>query len=281
MNGSIGALAFAKLNLSLSILSKRSDGYHELLSVMQSITLCDRVTLTITNDGEIIAGSGTVGESDITVSAAKAFFRAVGIKNRGLRIEIEKHIPITAGLGGGSADGAAVLCCLNELYRAGFSISELCAVGFNVGADVPFCLIGSTALVSGAGENVQPISPIPDCDLLIFSKDKKPSTALMFDEYDRRFPLEKCAPKALDTNDFKGLRYGIQNDFLPLYGNSFDEAFSVVKNHYPVCFGLSGSGPSAFAMFEKPNENCETALKCLGYKVIHVKPERRGVCILA
>ncbi len=279
LNGIVRALAFAKLNLSLSVLSKRADGFHELHSVMQSISLCDRVTLTLTTEGTIIPGTGTAGEKDITVSAAKAFFQASGVKNPGLLIDIEKNIPIAAGLGGGSADGAAVLCCLNELFRTGLSPSELCAAGFSVGADVPFCIVGSTALVTGAGETVKPLSPIPDCDLLIFSKETKPGTAQMFAEYDRRFPSEKPTPNILETFDFRGLRSGIHNDFLPLYGDCFDAAFTVIKSRFPVCFGLSGSGPSAFAMFESPDKICENKLISLGYRVIRAKPERRGVSI--
>jgi len=280
LNNSIGALAFAKLNLSLSILSKRADGLHELHSVMQSVSLCDRVTLTRTNDGLITPGTGTFGDSDITVSAANAFFRAVGIINSGLRIDIEKHIPAAAGLGGGSADGAAVLCCLNELFCTGLSLRELCAIGFGVGADIPFCIVGSTALVTGAGEQVQPLLPIPDCELLIFSKDTKSGTAQMFSEYDRRFPNEKPEPATPDTSDFRSLRRSVHNDFLPLYGGLFDKAFSAVKQYFPICFGLSGSGPSAFAMFEKPNTPCESDLIFLGYHVIRTKPERKGVSIL-
>ena len=280
MTGSITAKGFAKLNLSLSILSKRPDGFHELHSVLQSISLCDRVTLTRTGDGLITAGTGTIGEEDITVSAARKFFKAANIKNPGLRIDIEKHIPVAAGLGGGSADGAAVLCCLNELFRTGLSMPELRTVGFTVGADVPFCLVGSTALVTGAGEQVQPLEPIPDCEFLIFTKGSKPGTAQMFSEYDRLFPCEKPAPETLDTTCLKRLRTGIQNDFLPLYGDGFDAAFSVVKNHFPICFGLSGSGPSAFVMFEIPNEACEKDLVSLGFRVSRAKPVRKGVSIL-
>jgi len=280
LSGSIEALAFAKLNLSLSILSKRSDGYHELSSVMQSVSLADRVMLTRTNDGLITPGIGTTGSSDITVSAADAFFKAVGIPNPGLHIDIEKHIPLAAGLGGGSADAAAVLCCLNELFRTGLSVPELCVIGFSIGADVPFCIVGSTALVTGAGETVKPLPPVPDCAFLIFSRDKKLGTAQMFAEYDRRFPHEESAPQILDTSDSRILRCGVHNDFLPLYGARFDRAFAALKEYFPICFGLSGSGPSAFAMFEKPNGDCEQKLVSLGYQVFRAVPERRGVSVL-
>ncbi len=276
---SIAALAFAKLNLSLSVLSKRPDGLHELSSVMQSVSLADRITLTAAGDGKITAGAGVMGGDDIAVAAAKAFFKALGIQNPGLRIDIEKHIPVAAGLGGGSADCAAVLCCLNEMFRTGLSMRELCSIGFTLGADVPFCLIGSTALVTGAGEVVRPLSPIPDCEFILFLKDKKPGTAQMFAEYDRRFPVEKPAPD-MPASDFKWLRGNVQNDFLPLYGDRFDEAFAAVKSRRPVCFGLSGSGPSAFALFENPSGDCAAALRSLGYEVFCAKPERRGVCVL-
>ncbi len=276
----VRALAFAKINLSLSILSKRADGLHELHSVMQSISLCDHVTLSRNCDGQITPGNGTIGEDDITVLSAKTFFRATGMKNPGLRIDIEKNIPEAGGLGGGSADGAAVLCCLNEMYRTGLSMSELCAVGFNIGADIPFCIVGSTGLVTGAGEQVQPLAPIPDCEIYIFTKDTKPGTAQMYAEYDRRFPQPKPAPPTLDTTDLKQLRTGIQNDFLPLYGTGFDAAFAAVKKRFPVCYGLSGSGPSAFAVFERADATCEQELISLGYRVFRAKPERRGVSIL-
>ena len=148
-------LAPAKLNLTLDVLGKRADGYHDLKMVMQSITLADTVTVTENGGGEIRAASNLhflpAGEKNLAVKAAMAFYRALEREPRGLDITLDKRIPVCAGMAGGSTDAAAVLRALNELEGHPFTRTELARVGEAVGSDVPYCVLGCTALAEGRG----------------------------------------------------------------------------------------------------------------------------------
>ena len=155
--------ARAKLNLSLDIVGRREDGYHLLEMVMQSISLSDRITIQKADTLSLSCDKAGIplDERNIAIKAAKAFFSALGT-SFGAKIHMEKRIPSEAGMGGGSADGAAVLYGLNLLYDAGFSLLALQQIGLLVGADVPFCLQGGTAFVSGIGEKIKPLPPLSD-----------------------------------------------------------------------------------------------------------------------
>ena len=157
--------AFAKVNLTLDVLGKREDGYHDLQSVMQ--------TLSIRDDVEIDVGTGKPwslscsredlpqDERNLAWKSAKVFCEQLKIDPQGLAIRITKRIPSEAGLGGGSADAAAVLRALNRAYDAPLSIPALCELGAQVGSDVPFCVMGGTAIVEGRGELLTKLPPAP------------------------------------------------------------------------------------------------------------------------
>ena len=174
--------AFAKVNLTLDVLDRREDGYHNLRSIMQTISLHDDVTVCIDTgapwqvhcyrevlppdakedtEPELVTCSLPQDADNLAWRAAEAFFDRTGRKTDGLEIFINKRIPTEAGLGGGSADAAAVLRALNRLYDAPLSIPALCEVGASVGSDVPFCVMGGTVLVEGRGELLTklPVSP--------------------------------------------------------------------------------------------------------------------------
>ncbi|MBU1027286.1 MAG: 4-(cytidine 5'-diphospho)-2-C-methyl-D-erythritol kinase, partial [Candidatus Margulisbacteria bacterium] len=165
--------AYAKINLSLRVFDKRQDGYHDLESVMQSVSLCDYITLTLKDSGiEVVCNDPKVplGKDNIAYRAAEAFLKAVSSKQKapqqssgqavsGCRIHIEKNIPMAAGLAGGSADAAVVLWGLNAEFR--MPNDELMKVASGVGSDVPFCLTGGTCLVKGRGEIVEKQEPWP------------------------------------------------------------------------------------------------------------------------
>lgn len=166
---SIVVKAHAKINLSLDILYRRVDGYHELESIMQSIGLHDVVTISIDPDAEVktlnpahlirVATTSPevpADEENIAFTAAKLLMRHAG-KYMPIRINIQKNIPVAAGLAGGSTNAAAVLVGLNQLWRLGLRPVELAEIGEKIGADVPFCIFGGTALVGGIGEKVTPI----------------------------------------------------------------------------------------------------------------------------
>ncbi|MBQ2926832.1 MAG: 4-(cytidine 5'-diphospho)-2-C-methyl-D-erythritol kinase, partial [Ruminiclostridium sp.] len=151
----------AKINLTLDILGTRPDGYHEMYMVMQSVSLCDEITLDLDSPGGIRAESGLgylpSDKGNLAVSAALAFREATGQTWEDLHIGIRKNIPVCAGTAGGSSDAAAVLKGLNALTGAGLSPQELAQVGEKVGSDVPYCVLGGTALAEGRGEVLTPL----------------------------------------------------------------------------------------------------------------------------
>ena len=163
--------AYAKLNLTLDILRKRPDGYHDLRMVMQRIALHDVVTVRMeTGSGEITVHTDREdlpgGPDNIAWKAARAFYDAVGQESSGTEIVLEKHIPMQAGMAGGSADGAAVLLALQSLYAPEMPREALEQVGLQVGSDVPFCVRGGTCLAEGRGEILTDLPPLPDCAIV-------------------------------------------------------------------------------------------------------------------
>lgn len=159
--------AWAKLNLTLDVLGKREDGYHDLCMVMQSVTLHDTLTLT-PNEGQGLRVKTNLrflptGEKNLAAAAALRFWEALGQEPEHLDIEIQKRIPVCAGMAGGSSDAAAVLRALNELAGSPFTPTELAKVGEKVGSDVPYCVLGGTALAEGRGEVLTPLPALPPC----------------------------------------------------------------------------------------------------------------------
>ncbi|MBC7335781.1 MAG: 4-(cytidine 5'-diphospho)-2-C-methyl-D-erythritol kinase, partial [Clostridia bacterium] len=154
--------ARAKLNLTLDVLGRRDDGYHEIKSVMQSLTLADTLTVERIREGiEVVAEPGVPqGADNLVFQAVEALRRRIPF-TAGVRITIEKEIPIAAGLGGGSSDAAAALLAVNHLLHLGLTVGQLLAVGQTLGSDVPFCLLGGTALAQGRGEKLTPLTAPP------------------------------------------------------------------------------------------------------------------------
>lgn len=177
----------AKLNLSLDIVGRRADGYHLLQTVMQSISIYDTVTLEESREEGMTlscpALSSLPMEKNIAYRAADAFFRATGLTPR-LKITVEKQIPWGAGLGGGSADGAGVLWGLRRMYQPEMPLETLCEIGLSVGADVPFCLLGGTALAEGIGEVLSPLPPFSSCYFVVAKPSMGIETAKAYAAFD-------------------------------------------------------------------------------------------------
>ena len=155
----------AKVNLALDILDTRPDGYHDMKMVMQTISLCDTVSVEETAAGFELRTDGDfipAGKKTLEQRAAEAFFEAAGLPMPGLRVTLEKVTPAYAGLGGGSADVAALLRILRDNYAPEMSTEELERIGFTVGSDMPFCVRGGTALAEGRGEVLTDLPPLPD-----------------------------------------------------------------------------------------------------------------------
>jgi 4-diphosphocytidyl-2-C-methyl-D-erythritol kinase len=175
--------AFAKLNLTLGVLAKRPDGYHDIESVMLRIGLRDNVSVALTDGAGIAVRSSARhipnDERNTAYKAAAAFFERTGTRFRA-GITLAKHIPVGAGLGGGSADAAAVLTALNALTGSGLSEDELAETGASVGSDVPFCVVGGTCLAEGRGELLTRLPAFPDCRIVVVKPSFSVSTATLF-----------------------------------------------------------------------------------------------------
>ena len=177
--------AYAKINLTLEILGKRRDGYHNLASIMQTVDLFDYVTISEAENIVVTCENDQItSEVNLATKAANVLKQRTGVTN-GAQITIEKNIPVSAGLGGGSADAAATLRGLNKLWKVGLSFDELTEIAAEIGSDVPFLVRGGTSLVQGRGEDVTPITAATIPKILILTPEvtlKKPTakTASVF-----------------------------------------------------------------------------------------------------
>ena len=181
----VTVLAPAKLNLSLDVVGTLPNGYHDLDMVMQTIDLYEKITLRRSNDLTLTLPGSFVPANDknTAVKAALAFFHYTGLL-AGVDMTIYKRVPVRAGMAGGSADAAGVLVGLNELYNARLSMSELCAIGAGIGADVPFALLGGTCRVRGVGDLMKALPPCPDCWFVVAMPSVGVSTPEAFARYD-------------------------------------------------------------------------------------------------
>jgi 4-diphosphocytidyl-2-C-methyl-D-erythritol kinase len=188
----VSILAPAKINLYLNVAGKRPNGYHDIESVMQSVSLFDKLTVTKNDSAEgtrIALESHGIpvpsGEGNLIYRAAELFFEATSIKSYDISFYLEKNIPTEAGLGGGSSDAAAAIIALDRLYETGLTVDEMCAIGVKFGADIPFCIKKGTVTAEGIGEIMNPIAPMPKCKLVVgMPKGGKVSTAEAYRKID-------------------------------------------------------------------------------------------------
>lgn len=263
--------ANAKINLTLNITGKLPNGYHTLRSIMQSISLHDIVTVEITAGGgiEVLCGGGIPsGEQNIAFKAAEAFFRSADIANSGVKITIEKHIPSEAGLGGGSADAAAVISTLNKLFGCGLSQEKLCEIGASVGADVPFCIVGGTALCEGIGEVITPLSAL-SCGCVLIAKGRLGVSTK--DAY-AKIDSADIAHAPWESSDFIGCFESwaklCSNDFEAVSRNPEVKTIHSEMNSYGASLAqMSGSGSAVFGLFaDRTNaDNCRKKLAESGF----------------
>ncbi|CDC71869.1 MULTISPECIES: 4-(cytidine 5'-diphospho)-2-C-methyl-D-erythritol kinase [environmental samples] len=267
--------AHAKLNLTLDILRKRPDGYHDLRMVMQSIALHDVVTVrTETGSGEITVHTDREdlpgGPDNIAWKAARAFYDAVGQESSGTEIVLEKHIPMQAGMAGGSADGAAVLLALQSLYAPEMPREALEQVGLQVGSDVPFCVRGGTALAEGRGEVLTDLPPLPDCWIAVCKPDFGLSTPALFrrvrvDALQGR-PDHDAMKRALAAGDLPAVARQMRNVFEEVLTVRERQEIMYLKDVMLRCGAcnavMTGSGPTVFGLFERKAE-AERAVEAL------------------
>ena len=259
--------ANAKINLTLDILRKREDGYHDLQMVMQSVTLADELTVTPARgaQGEAVSDLHFLptGGKNLAQMAAAAFRQAAGTGGE-VDVSIRKHIPVCAGLAGGSADAAAVLVAMNELSGAGLSAAELARIGERVGSDVPFCVAGGTALAEGRGERLTPLPPLPPCHIVICKPPFSISTPQLFSRVNvRRIvrrPDTAGMTAALEAGDLAGVArrmYNVFEDVLePRRLAAIREIEGVLIDCGALGASMSGSGPSVFGLFDSEHDAC-------------------------
>lgn len=260
----------AKINLTLGVLGKRADGYHELQSVMQSVSLYDTLTLRKT-EGDMVkltvwneagkrlseADGMPLDKRNLTVKAALRLSEYVG-KPLGCEIELVKAIPAAAGMAGGSSDAAAVLYGLNKLYDLNLSTETLCAIGAKIGADVPFCIVGGTCLCEGIGERITKIPETPDLNLLFIKPNVDVPTKEIFTKFDEGANLHTTDTAALlktlrENTDLTYLCGTIGNDLeavtIPMHPVIDEIKAYCVENGAKAAL-MSGSGPTVYAIFE-------------------------------
>lgn len=266
MKNTITILAPAKINIFLDVLGKRDDGFHDISSVMQSIGIFDRLCVTANDatQGESVikvsCGDDALSdEKNIVYSAARAFFLAANIDSYNVSFDIEKRIPMMAGLGGGSADAAAALSALNALYKTELGVDKLAQIGASVGSDVPFCVKRGTVSVGGRGEIMKDAPPMPDCFIVVaMPNEEKMSTK---EAYSRIDAVSADAPvsdieNALSACDIERIGKSLFNKFeyiLPSESKSLalKKAFLDIGAHGAL---LCGSGSAVFGLFSSVAE---------------------------
>lgn len=251
--------AFAKLNLTLDVLGKREDGYHDLKSVMQTVSIRD--------DIEIDLGTGKpwclkcdkegipTDETNLAWKAAKLYCQRMHKDPDGIEIRITKRIPSQAGMGGGSADAAAVLRALNRHYGAPLSIMALAELGAEIGSDVPFCVLCGTAMVEGRGEKVRKLPDLPDCIFVVCKPEFSVSTPELYKKIDQvaiaKRPDHQSMESALLAGDLEKVAHNLCNVFDPVVTEEHLELNyikSIFHQYGAVGYQMTGSGSACFAI---------------------------------
>lgn len=252
--------AKAKINLYLDVRGKRADGYHLLETVMHTVSLCDTVTLTKTGRSgiEISCSDPLIpcNKKNIAYKCAAAFFDKTGISSRGVSIDIIKRIPSQAGMGGGSADGAAVLTGLDRLFETGLSEGELISIGARIGADIPFCIKGGCGYCTGIGEIIEPLPAMCGC-VLIGKGQAGISTAEAFSKIDSLgsgigIPgIKKIFGNVSSLTDIASYCRNIFDDVTSL--EEVTDIKRIMTENGAVCSAMTGSGSAVFGLFESEN----------------------------
>lgn len=263
--------ALGKINLGLDILGKRENGYHDVRMVMQTVYLYDRVILEKSKTPGIRIATNLnflpVNEKNIAYKAADLLRKEYGLED-GIKIILQKHIPVAAGMAGGSSDAAAVLFGMNRMYGLGLSEEELKQRGVRLGADVPYCIMRGTVLAEGIGEKLTPLPPLPKCYVLIAKPPLSASTEKVYEKYDA---LEQIGHPDIDEV-IRGLERADLKQAASGMGNVLEQ---VMIPEYPVigeiketmlAYGalgamMSGSGPTVFGIFESRSVAKKAAAK--------------------
>lgn len=285
---SVTVLAPAKLNLALDVVGTLPNGYHDLDMVMQAIDLQERLVLrrspylNLRMPGSFVP----VNNKNTAIKAALAFFDYTGLL-AGVDITIHKAVPVRAGMAGGSADAAGVLVGMNELYGAKLSMSELCAIGATIGADVPFALMGGTCRVRGVGDLLKPLPPCPDCWFVVVMPSIGVSTPEAFQRYDQMgspvHPDCERQEAAVRAGDLAAICAAAGNALEHCSGAQETPAICAKLNeHGALTSQMTGSGAAVFGVFDG-EDAARAAVQALqgSYKQVYLcRPVRGGAQVL-
>ena len=280
--------AYAKLNLTLDVTAKRDDGYHDMLMVMQTVSVTDSIVLEQTGEKGLRASSNfryiPTDERNLAVRAAGAYLDAVGEEKNGILIRMDKSIPVGAGMAGGSADAAAVLRGMNRLHGNRMNRRELEKLGEQVGSDVAFCVAGGTALARGRGEVLEDLTPMPDCAIVICKPGFSISTPELFRKLDqtglRTHPDTAGMLSALESGNLKEISMRMFNVFEEVDDRrmrSEAEIKHVLLDYGALGAVMTGTGSAVFGVFgdETAAETCAAYLRS-EHKFCHVaRPVKR------
>ena len=251
--------AYAKLNLTLDVLGKREDGYHDLKSVMQTVSIRDDIEIDIGTGKPWVLSCDKEGiptdSSNLAWKAAQVYLDALGKDADGMEIRITKRIPSEAGLGGGSADAAAVLRALNRHYGQPLSILALAELGAQIGSDVPFCTLCGTAMVEGRGERLRKLPDMPECVFVVCKPDFSCSTAALYKKLDEtaipKRPDHQAMESALIAGDLGKVAENVYNVFDPVVTAEHLELNyikSIFNSYGSVAQQMTGSGSAVFGI---------------------------------
>lgn len=261
--------AYAKVNLGLDVLRRREDGYHELRMIMQTVDLYDILTLEKTEEPGISMTCNVEGlpcdERNLVYKSAKLMFDTFELPG-GIRMHLEKRIPMAAGMAGGSTDAAAVFNGMNELYELGVSKERLCELGVKIGADVPYCIVGGTALSEGIGEVLTQLPNVPDCIVLIAKPDFDVSTKYVYENLHANsltyHPDIDAQVAAIRAGDLAGVVKVMDNVLETVTEKKYTEITTiknVMEEHGAMRAMMSGSGPTVFGLYEDAQKAEEAA----------------------
>lgn len=263
--------AYAKVNLGLDVIRRREDGYHEVKMIMQTISLYDKIVLKKIKRPEIRVKTNLYylpeNENNLVYQAAKLLMDEFHIKS-GVAIDLQKFIPVAAGMAGGSSDAAAVLYGMNRMFRLGLTKRDLMNQGVKIGADVPYCIMRGTALAEGIGEQLSALAPMPKCKVLVAKPPISVSTKFVYEN----LKLEDSTKHPNIDGVLQGIVSGSLKEIADHMGNLLE---TVTIPHHPVIAQLkeemmqggalnammSGSGPTVFGLFEDENLAEETCRK--------------------
>lgn len=252
--------AYAKINLGLDVVRKRSDGYHEVRMIMQTVDLYDVLTFTrnkapgisVVTDKKELPGD----KSNLVYKAAELLAKQYSIEE-GIRIELQKNIPMAAGMAGGSTDAAAVFHGMNELFGLGMTEKEMCSLGVKIGADVPYCIQGGTALSEGIGEILTKLKDAPPCVVLIAKPDIDVSTKYVYENLHADtlvfHPDIDGMRDAIEAGDLAGMASRMENVLETVTVKKYpviEEIKELMKKKGALNALMSGSGPTVFGIFE-------------------------------